>query len=70
MRTDWQLQADALRAHMEGKQPEVKIKDVQNALGYSSKSTAEYALLRMEEAGLVYRVTPKGSRKSTWFLAW
>jgi len=49
------------------RQPPLKIREVQEILGYSTTSAAIYALFKMQELGLVVHVET-GDEKGEWYL--
>jgi Mn-dependent DtxR family transcriptional regulator len=61
-KTDWKHTAELIRASMSEEQPPVKIEKVMEVLGYSSKSSAEYALIKLQEMGVVKWI------KGKWYL--
>jgi len=63
----WQKQYEILRATQARKQPPLKIRDVMEVLGYASTSSAEYALTKMLELGMVVWVE-NGDKKGEWYL--
>jgi len=62
MKTDWQEAAKQIRAGMADEKPSVRIEKVMWILGYSSKSSAEYALYKLQELGVVQWINGK------WYL--
>ena len=63
----WIDGAQAMRLRLATRQPPLKIREVQEVLGYSSTSAAVYALVRMQELGLVVHVET-GDEKGEWYL--
>lgn len=61
-KTDWTQTAKLIRAGMKDEQPPVTIEKVMEVLGYTSKSSAEYALIKLQEMGVVKWVGGK------WYL--
>jgi len=61
-KTDWKHTATLIRAGMRDEQPPVTIEKVMEVLGYTSKSSAEYALIKLQEMGVVKWV------KGKWYL--
>jgi predicted transcriptional regulator len=62
MKTDWKANGELIRASMAKEQPPIRIEKVMQVLGYSSKSSAENALLQLEKIGVVKRIGAK------WYL--
>lgn len=52
-KTDWKQQAALIRAGMKDEQPPVTIEKVMEVLGYTSKASAEYALVKLQALGVV-----------------
>ncbi len=61
-KTDWTQTAKLIRAGMKDEQPPVTIEKVMEVLGYTSKASAEYALVKLQELGVVKWVSGK------WYL--
>ena len=61
-KTDWTQTAKLIRAGMKDEQPPITIEKVMEVLGYTSKSSAEYALIKLQEMGVVKWVGGK------WYL--
>ena len=61
-KTDWTQTAKLIRAGMKDEQPPVTIEKVMEVLGYTSKASAEYALVKLQEMGVVKWVGGK------WYL--
>ena len=61
-KTDWTQTAKLIRAGMKNEQPPVTIEKVMEVLGYTSKASAEYALVKLQELGVVKWVGGK------WYL--
>ena len=61
-KTDWTQTAKLIRAGMKDEQPPVTIEKVMEVLGYTSKASAEYALVKLQELGVVKWVGGK------WYL--
>jgi hypothetical protein len=58
----WEANAELLRNAMRDEQPAVTIEKVMQTLGYSSKCSAEYALIKLETIGAVKWIDGK------WYL--
>ena len=65
---DWQKNAEAVKAFMAQKEPNIKVEEVKTLFGLSSESVAYYYLMKLESMGIVKRVQNGG--KSEWFIAW
>jgi len=63
----WHKQHEILRATQAQKQPPLKVRDVMKVLDYNSTSSAEYALTKMLELGLVIWIE-NGEKKGEWYL--
>ena len=59
---EWEEKGRLLKQGMMGEQPPVQIEKVMDVLGYSSKASAEYALVKLAELGVVKWVAGK------WYL--
>lgn len=66
--TDWQKITQDLQLFMKRKEPQIKVRDVQELFNLASTSSAEYYLTRLEELGAVRRV--ENGKTSLWFLNW
>ncbi len=64
--TDWQKIAQDLQLFMKRKEPQIKVRDVQELFNLSSTSSADYYLTKLEEIGAVRRVD--NGKSSLWFL--
>ena len=65
---DWQKITQDLQLFMKRKEPQIKVRDVQELFGLSSTSSAEYYLTKLEEMGAVRRVG--NGKTNLWFLNW
>jgi len=61
-KTDWKQIAALIRAGMKDEQPPITIGKVMEVLGYTSKSSAEYALNKLQDLGVVKWINGK------WYL--
>ena len=50
---EWQEKGRLLKQGMMNEQPPVQIEKVMEVLGYTSKASAEYALVKLAELGVV-----------------
>ena len=65
---DWNKNAEAVKAFMAQKEPNIKVEEVKKLFGLSSLAVAYYYLMKLEGMGIVKRV--KNGNKSEWFIAW
>jgi hypothetical protein len=61
-RTDWKEKEQLLRISMANAKPPLQIEKVMEVLGYESKSSAHYALTKLQEKGVVKLIGGK------WYL--
>ena len=61
-KTDWNTRAQLLRVSMASEKPPLQIEKVMQVLGYESKSSAHYALVKLQEMGVVKWIDGK------WYL--
>jgi hypothetical protein len=59
---DWKEKGRLLRLGMQDEIPPVQIEKVMSVLGYTSKASAEYALIKLQELGIVKWI------KGKWYL--
>lgn len=56
---DWNHFAELLRAEMAEELPPIRIEKVMQIMGYSSKNSAEYALIKFQAMGVVKWINGK-----------
>jgi hypothetical protein len=61
-KTDWKASGELIKASMSQEQPPIRIEKVMEVLGYTSKASAEYALIQLAKIGVVKWVMGK------WYL--
>ena len=66
-RTNWKEVGKLIRASMAHEQPPIQIEKVMVVLGYRSKSSADYALHKLRELGVVTWVDG-GDGVGKWYL--
>jgi hypothetical protein len=61
-RVDWKEREQLLRLSMANEKPPLQIEKVMEVLGFESKSTAHYALTKLQDMGVVKWINGK------WYL--
>ena len=66
-KTDWNANGKLIRASMAYELPPIRIEKVMDVLGYKSRASAEYALVKLMEIGVVTWVDG-GDGIGKWYL--